>query len=152
MSLYREPRRAAGRTLALVALVATVAGLVAGFAVGRASAPEASLASKLGDLRAQLKPARDGIELVATEYPQAVRGGKLVAPTEYKAAQQDIGRVRDAVAGARSDLRALNAQRADAVDRSVAALSAAVQRRAAPAEVRRVGRGADAAIVAAAGG
>jgi hypothetical protein len=151
VSLYRETSRAAGRTLALVAAAAVVVGLLVGFALGRSSAPEPSLADRLDDVRAELKPARQGLELVGTEYPQAVRGGRVVAPTEYKAAQADVERVRSAVDGARDDLRALGATRAAAVDRAVAAVAAAVDRRADPAEVRRLARVADAAVVAAVG-
>jgi hypothetical protein len=138
MSLYRQAGRASGRTLAIAAAAALVVGLAVGFAIGRASAPEPTLADKVADLRAKVGPAREGIELSATEYAQAVRDGRVVAPTEYGAAKADVQRAADAVAGARADLRALDRDRAARVDQSIAALGAAVGRRADPATVRRL--------------
>src|SRR4051812_27525619 len=98
MSLYRQAGRASGRTLAIAAGVALVVGLAAGFAIGRASAPEPTLADRVADLRAKLGPAREGIELSATEYEQAVRDGRVVAPTEYGAAKADVDRAPAAAA------------------------------------------------------
>jgi hypothetical protein len=152
MSLYRQAGRASGRTLAIAAVVAAVAGVVAGFAVGRLTAPEPTLADKVADLRATLAPAREGIELSATEYAQAVRHGRVVAPTEYGAAKADVQRAADAVAAARADLRALGAARAAGLEKSVAALQAAVGRRADLATVRRLAGAASAQLRAAAGG
>jgi hypothetical protein len=151
VSLYREPGRVAGRRLAIVAAVAVVVGLAIGFAIGRSTAPSPSLADKVGDLRSQLQPARQGIELTATEYSTAVRGGKVVQPTEYGAAQSDVKRARQTIAGAEDDLRALNAVRAAAVVRSMDALAAAVAGHADPAQVKRLSTAADAAIIAAVG-
>src|SRR3954454_1699914 len=107
MSLYRQPGRVAARTLALAALAALVAGLIAGFALGRVTAAAPTLADKVAELRTELRPADQGIELTATEYAQAVRGGQVTAPTEYGAAQADVRRVRDVLATTRADLRAL---------------------------------------------
>jgi hypothetical protein len=151
MSLYRQSGGAGFKALAGVAAAALVIGLVAGFLIGRGTASEPSLAKKLAQLRDRLKPARQGIELTATEYSQAVRGGRVVAPTEYGAAKADVERVRKAVSGARADLRALSAARAAALERSVSALGAAVSRRADPGEVERLSGAADAALTAAVG-
>jgi hypothetical protein len=151
LSLYRQPGRVAARTLALVGVAALVVGLAGGFALGRGTAPEPSLADRVADLRRRLEPAGQGLELTVTEYPQAVRAGRVIAPTEYQAAKADVRRVRDTIAGARADLRALAPARAAALDRAVGALSSAVDRRAAPAEVRRLSARAQAALRALAG-
>jgi hypothetical protein len=152
MSLYRQAGRTSARTLAIAAVVALVIGLAAGFALGRASAPEPTLADKVADLRAKLAPAREGIELSATEYGQAVRDGRVVAPTEYNAAKADVQRAADALSSSRDDLRALDATRAAALERSVADLQAAVSRRADLQTVRRLGVAASAQLRAAVGG
>jgi hypothetical protein len=151
MSLYRQAGRASGRTLAVAAVVALLAGLLGGFLLGRATAPDPTLAEKVSELRSRVRPAEQGIELTATEYAQAVRGGRVVQPTEYQAAQADLARVDDAIAGARADLRALSAARAAALDRAVSALRDAVARRTAPAEVQRLSDAARAALRAAVG-
>ena len=152
MSLYRQAGRASGRTLAIAAVVACVAGLALGFVLGRVLAPEPTLADKVADLRAKVAPAREGIELSATEYAQAVRNGRVVAPTEYSAAKADVQRAADTIASARDDLRALGAARAVALERAVADLQAAVSRRADLATVRRLGATASAQLRAALGG
>jgi hypothetical protein len=151
MSLYRQAGRASGRTIAIAAVVAVVVGLAAGFALGRATAPDPTLADKVADLRAKLAPAREGLELSATEYGQAVRDGRVVAPTEYGAAKADVQRAADAIDGARADLRALAADRAAALERAVADLQSAVGRRADPATVRRLADAANAQLRAAVG-
>jgi len=151
MSLYRQAGRASGRVIALVAAAAAVVGLIAGFAVGRATAPDPTLAEKIAELRSELRPAEQGMELTATEYSQAVRGGRVVAPTEYEAAQEAIGRAADSVAASRTDLRALDAAKAAALDRAIAAVRAAIQRRAEPAEVQRLSDEGRAALRAAVG-
>lgn len=151
MSLYRQPGRTAMRTVVIVGVAALVAGLIAGFALGRGTAPEPTLSDKLADLRSELEPARAGLELSATEYSQAVRAGRVVEPTEYEAAKADVERARTAVHSARGDLRALGPARAAALDRSVAALGAAVDRKAPPAVVNALSQRAQAALAAAAG-
>jgi hypothetical protein len=146
MSLYRQAGRTSSRTLGIAAAVALVVGLAAGFGLGRATAPKPTLAEKVADVRARLAPAREGIELTATEYGQAVRDGRVVAPTEYDAARADVKRAADAVAASRADLRALDPARAAALERAMSALSGAVSHRTDPATVRRLSDAAGAAL------
>ena len=144
MSLYRQPGRFGTRAIAGAAAVAVVVGLVLGFALGRSTAPDPSLADKVAGLRTALAPAREGVELVATEYPQAVRGGRVVAKTEYAAAKADVQRARAAVDAHAADLRAVG--KAAALQRALADLAAAVDQRADPARVRQLGDAANAAL------
>jgi DNA-binding transcriptional regulator YdaS (Cro superfamily) len=152
MSLYRQAGRASGRTVLIAAATALVVGLLAGFLLGRSTAPKPSLAERVGDLRTSLAPAREGLELAATEYGQAVRSGRVVAPTEYAAAKSDVQRASDTIATHAAGIRALSATRAAALDRAMAVLRNGVSRRADPATVRRLSDAASAALRAAGGG
>lgn len=136
MSLYRQPGRFGTRAIAFAVAGAVLAGLVVGFALGRTTAADPTLADQVAALRGGLGTAREGVELVATEYPQAVRGGRVVARTEYGAAQSDVQRARDTVAKHAADLRAIG--RLEDVQQALARLTAAVNQRADPAEVRRL--------------
>jgi hypothetical protein len=148
MSLYRQAGRTSGRTLVITAVAALVVGLLGGYAIGRATAPKPTLADKVADLRSSLGPAQEGIELSATEYPQAVRDGKVVAPTEYAAAQSDVQRAREAISGARADVQALDPARAEALDRAVTDLRAAIDAKRDPAQVKQLSAAAVAALAA----
>jgi hypothetical protein len=152
MSLYRQPGRVATRTLALAAAGALVIGLIGGFALGRLTAAKPTLAEKIAQTRSALRPAEQGIDLVATEYAQAVRGGRVVAPTEYGAAEADVKRVRDTLAAARADLQALNPARAAAFAAAVAALEEGVRTKLGAAEVQRRSDAARQALGAVFGG
>jgi hypothetical protein len=146
MSLYRQAGRPRGRTLLIAAVVALVVGLGGGYALGRATAPEPTLAENVADLRAKLGRASDGIELTTTEYGQAVRDGRIVAPTEYQAAQADVQRASDAVASVRTDLHEFDAARAAALENALAALAAAVKSKADPARVKQLSDDASTAL------
>jgi hypothetical protein len=136
MSLYRQSGGTSRRTLLLVAGALLLVGLLAGFGLGRLTAPDPSLADKVAELRTALEPADQGLELTATEYGQAVRGGRVIAATEYAAARADVERVKDALATSRADLRALNPSGAAALESAIRTVDADVARRADPAEVR----------------
>ena len=138
MSLYRQAGRTSGRTLLIAAVVALLVGLVGGYVLGRATAPDPTLAEQVADLRTTLGPAAEGVELSATEYPQAVRNGKVVAPTEYQAAKADVQRAKDAVAGARADVRALDPSRAASLDQALDALGSAIDEKADPNQVKQL--------------
>jgi hypothetical protein len=151
VSLYRQPGRVAGRTLALVAAAALVVGLAAGFATGRASRSDPALAEQIGGLRNALAPAREGFELAAPEYAQGVRGGRVVSAPEYGGAQAAVRRAQAVIASRRDDIRALGVQRATALEAAAAALAAAMEQRRDPAEVKRLADTAGAALKATVG-
>jgi fumarylacetoacetate (FAA) hydrolase family protein len=140
VSLYREAGRTSWRALVAGVVIALLVGGAAGYAIGRSSAPDPSLADQVADLQGRLAPAREAIELTTTEYPQAVRDGKIVAPTEYQAAKADVARARDSIAAALADLRAVDAARAQRLQETVAALGTAVDRRVATSEVDELAR------------
>ena len=152
MSLYRQAGRVSTRTLVLGGVAVLVVGLVAGFVLGRVTGGTPSLASRVADLRVEVRPAEQGLELTATEYGQAVRGGKVVEPTEYDAAREDVARVRDTLAPVRADLRALSLAKAAALEAAVASVDAGVRERVEPAEVQRRSDAARRALAAMFGG
>jgi hypothetical protein len=146
MSLYRQAGRTSGRILLIAAVVALLVGLAGGYALGRSTAPKPTLADHVADMREKLGPASEGIELTATEYGQAIRDGRIVAPTEYKAAQADVERANAAVASVRTELREFDAARAAALEKALAALGAGVNAKEDPAQVQKLSDDASTAL------
>ena len=68
MSLYREASGRGKTVVGAVVLGAAVAMLALGFFVGRATAPEPTLETRIADLREQARPVTDALELVAIHY------------------------------------------------------------------------------------
>jgi hypothetical protein len=151
MSLYRQPGRVATRTLAATAVATLIAGGAIGFAVGRGTNSTPSLRSRVLALRADLAPARDGLELVQTEYGQAVHGGRVVAQTEYQAARSDVRRASDAIAAHRADLAILAPGATATLERRVRGLAQAVDGRADPTAVTQLASAAQQALTAVTG-
>jgi hypothetical protein len=108
MSLYREPGGRALRAAALGLAAGLLLGLAAGLLVSGGEEEPPSVRAALDSLRERVRPATAGLELVGIEYPQSVRGGRVIAPTEYAATQAHVRRARTAVAAARPDLVALD--------------------------------------------
>lgn len=136
MSLYRQPGARARR----VAVAAGVAGLLAGFAAGLLVAGAGSdqpptVRAALDALQDRLRPASSGLDLVAIEYRQAVRAGRVVAPTEYAAARAAVARARQAVTAARPDLAALDPNRTRELTGQLDRLAGLIAGRASPARV-----------------
>jgi hypothetical protein len=153
MSLYRQPGRASARTIAVAVVAALVVGLAAGFGIGRATGGEdqRSVAEAVAALRGDLRPALSGLGLVRIEYAQAVKDGRVAAPTEYAAAKADVGRARAAVTAHVADLRALSPEQAAKAEQALAQLAAAVQAKADAAQVNQLAGEAEAALKAATG-
>jgi hypothetical protein len=147
MSLYRQPRAARPLLLGAIAVVALLVGGGIGFALGRGSAPEPSAQDVVAQLREELRPLAAGLELLPTEYPQALQGG-----SESAAVSGDLGRIRSALAASAADLRALDPTGARALAERVAALEQAIGARAAAAQVKQLAAEAQAALAAVPGG
>src|SRR3954462_9052655 len=83
MSLYRQAGRASGRTVLIAAAAALVVGLLAGFLLGRSTAPKPSLADKVADLPAGLAPAREGLRAgrSAEAWRRPARGSSSPRPS-----------------------------------------------------------------------
>lgn len=108
MSLYREVGRSP-RAIALAAIAALLFGLLGGFALGRGTASEPSLAEQVEAVGEEVRPALNALELVGIEYPQAVvgSGAEASAETELQGAVAQAESARDTLASA-SDLAALD--------------------------------------------
>lgn len=147
MSLYRQPGSARPLVTAAIAAVALLAGGAIGFALGRGSAPEPSAQDVVAQLRDELRPLAGGLELLPTEYPQALSGGG-----ESAAVTGDIGRIDDALAAAGPDLQTLDPKGLHTLTERVALLRQAVEARAASAEVSRLAAAAQSALADVPGG
>ena len=84
MSLYRVASRRGRLGGLLLPAIVLVLGLTVGFLVGRASADEPSLAEALDAPAAHVEDARNALDVLTIEYPQAVE-----ETTEYEAALAD---------------------------------------------------------------
>jgi hypothetical protein len=131
VSLYREAGRGGPRSLAIATVVALLAGLGIGFALGRSSAPEPSTADVVSELRSDLRPVAGGIELIPNEYAQAYRNEGV----EAEGVQGALARIKTQLDEARPDLRTLDPDGTKALDDAYASLAAAVKQDAAPGEV-----------------
>ncbi|HEY3018904.1 MAG TPA: hypothetical protein VGJ32_01865 [Solirubrobacteraceae bacterium] len=148
MSLYRQPSRTRATVLAAVAVVALALGGGIGFALGRSSAPEPAAGDVVDQLREQLRPAVNGLQLLATEYPQAARG----TGDEAAGVQGAMARIRDAVRAARPDLAVLDPRGAAELGARVAALDRGVRASAPVDEVAEQVRLARRALAGVPGG
>ena len=148
MSLYRQPGRSRPLLIAAVALVALAAGVGIGFAIGRSTSPDPSAQDVVAQLRARLRPLSAGLELLPTEYPQALHA----SGDEAAAVSGDLARIRGALAAAAGDLRALDPAGARVLSARVASLAAAVRAQAPPADVARLAAQAQSALAQVPGG
>lgn len=146
MSLYREPGQARRRRRLLVASAVAVAALVAAVVVLLAGGGAPSAAERAAAARGAAAQALDGLELVQIEYGQAVQDGRVVAATEYAAAQADVQRARDALAQHRQDVRTVDPAAPARADRALASVRGAVNRRVPAQELRTAVAAARAAI------
>jgi hypothetical protein len=147
MSLYRQPGATRPLLIAAIAAVALLAGGAIGFALGRGSAPEPSAQDVVAQLRDELRPLAGGLELLPTEYPQALSGGG-----ESAAVTGDVARIDEALAAAGPDLEALDPKGLHALAERVVLLRQAIEARAASGEVARLAASAQSALADVPGG
>jgi hypothetical protein len=143
MSLYRQTRGPSARRTTIV-LVTGIAVLAAGFGLGRATAPEASLADNLASLRADASEITDALELVPLHY-------ESTNTTTRQGARDQLARARERFADLEPDLRLLDAARAAAASRALSGLGRLVDEDAPSTEVEAAAARARDAVRAAAG-
>jgi hypothetical protein len=148
MSLYRQSGGPAPRRLVAAVVAALVLGLLAGFAIARATAGDPSAQDVVTRLRSELRPVANGLAILPTEYPQAARG----SGNETAAVRGGLDRIRTALRRASPDLRVLDADGTAALVQAVDRVEAAVGAKAPPAEVERLAVAATAALERVPGG
>jgi hypothetical protein len=130
MSLYREAGRARRRRRiaigagVLVVVIAVIVVLLAG------GGGPPSHADRVKAAQAAASEALDGVEIVTVEYPQAVRGGRVVAATEFAGAKADVQRARQQLERHRADFEAVDLAAYRRAEDALGTLAATVARRA----------------------
>jgi hypothetical protein len=130
MSLYREAGRARRRRRiaigagVLVVVIAVIVVLLAG------GGGPPNHADRVKAAQAAASEALDGVEIVTVEYPQAVRGGRVVAATEFAGAKADVQRARQQLEQQRADFEAVDPAAYRRAEDALGTLAATVARRA----------------------
>jgi capsule polysaccharide export protein KpsE/RkpR len=138
MSLYREPGQARRRRRAIVAGAAATLVMIAVLVVvlaGGGGPP--TTAERAQAARSAAAQALDGLELLQIEYGQAVRDGRVVAPTEYDAAKADVDRARAALTAHREDVAVVDPAAPAKAQAALARVSSVVQQRGEAARLRQ---------------
>jgi hypothetical protein len=131
MSLYRQAGRARrNRRIAIGAAAAVVAIAVLVIVLASSGGGPPSHAERVASARSAAGEALDGIELLTVEYGQAVKGGRVVAPTEFGAAKADVQRARQSLADHDADFEAVDPAAFRRATDALGALAATVARRA----------------------
>jgi hypothetical protein len=139
MSLYRETSARSTKAIAGAVLGALIL-LAIGFAVGRATAPEPSLESQIADVREQVRPVADALELVAIHYDASA-----------EAARAQLDRAMASFEDVEAELALIDPAGTTAARTAIAELSSLVSSGAAAAEVEGAAAAAEEAVRAAAG-
>jgi hypothetical protein len=121
MSLYREVGRSR-RGVAAALVVALGVGIAAGWTVGRATAPEPSLADAVAQTRDGAGDVLAGLELVEIEYSQGT--------VEPAAARSAAERAQELFSRVEDELRVLNAPATERIGSLLAELEQLVAERA----------------------
>jgi hypothetical protein len=145
MSVYRQATPARPALLAAIALVALLVGLGIGLLVG-GGGEQPSLRTAVDGVRSDMRPALESLDVLPIEYAQGVRGGRVVARTEYEGARGHLARARAAFDGARGDLALLAPAETAALRRELDDLGRLVRAHAPPGRVEAAAREASALV------
>jgi hypothetical protein len=148
MSLYRQSGGSGWRVALIAAAVALLIGGGIGYAIGRSTAPEPSLAEQVAEVQTRLQPTLDGLALVPDHYAQGVKPGGEV---QYEGAVQQATTARSSFTAESADLQALDPAAYEKAERALGDLLDAVEGREPPAQVKRLAADAQAAVSTAAG-
>jgi hypothetical protein len=132
VSLYRQAGRARRRRrigIAAAAAVVVVVVLVVVLASGGSGGPPTQ-AERASAASSAATEALDGLELLGIEYGQAVKGGQVVAATEYNAAQADVRRAAGALSSHAEDFQAVDPAAFRKAQSALADVASTVARRA----------------------
>lgn len=135
MSLYRNPSKRPVVAIGVSLLIGLVLGGVIGYLVAGAGEESPSLTQAIADVQADVRPAIDGIELVAVEYPIGVKDGQVVVPEQLQGAKDQLARVRETFDGAKADLTVLDPDATAKVATDLDQLQAQLEALAPEAEV-----------------
>lgn len=142
MSLYREAGRARRRRkIAIGAAIAAVVLVMLVVVLATSGGPP-SHADRVKSAKSAASEALDGLEVLAVEYGQAVRSGRVAAPTEYAGARADVQRARSSLSGHKADFEAVDPAAYRRALATLDALAATVARRADIASAVRAARAA----------
>jgi hypothetical protein len=146
MSLYRQAGGRGPRALVAALVVGLLLGAVAGFLLGRASVEESSAGEAVADVRAELTPVAAGLELVPIEYEGAVRGGEVVAGTEYEATHGAAARAAADLEAVAEDMRVIDPDGYEAATAAIDDLEAAIDALAPQARIEALASRASARV------
>jgi len=127
-----------------VLIGAAVAMLAIGFFVGRATAPEPTLETRIADLREQARPVADALELVAIHYGASNATTRDAAGIQLDRADTSFGDIED-------ELAVVDPAGATAARAAIEDLSSLVSAGAPAAQVEQAASEAEAAVRAAVG-
>jgi hypothetical protein len=131
MSLYRQAGRARRtRRIAIGAAAGVLAIAVLVIVLASSGGGPPSHTERVASARSAAAQALDGLELVGIEYGQAVKGGRVVAATEFAAAKADVERASQSLASHRADFEAVDPAAYRRASDALVALAATVARRA----------------------
>jgi hypothetical protein len=131
VSLYRQAGRARrNRRIAVGAALAAVVVVVLVVVLASSGGGPPSHAERAASARSAAAEALDGVELLTVEYGQAVKGGRVVAATEFAAAKADVQRARQSLADHRADFQAVDPAAYRRASDALGSLAARVARRA----------------------